>query len=131
MPIEGAITQTITRSAIIVQTTLICVNVILAVRGVKVWQVIKRFRVERWIREIARSPLPGVVRVSSWVGRAFRPLKLPLRPFAAMRAARQARIRKAAELQAKVEADAKPVLGMLIRAHGFVTSHALKLRIHL
>uniref|UniRef100_A0A7S0LEH6 Uncharacterized protein n=1 Tax=Coccolithus braarudii TaxID=221442 RepID=A0A7S0LEH6_9EUKA len=136
---EDAITTTLARSTIIVQTALVCVNVILAVRGVKIWHLIKRLRVERWVHDIARSPLPGVARAAAGLGNVLRPLKLPFRPFAAVRAARlahiQSKVSRAAELHAKnakaTTTHARPMLSWCNRARALLTSHVFKLRIWL
>mmetsp|Transcript_44445 Transcript_44445/g.92791 ORF Transcript_44445/g.92791 Transcript_44445/m.92791 type:complete len:282 (-) Transcript_44445:502-1347(-) len=77
------------------QVTLITLNIILAVRGVKIWHLIKRLRVERWIKQISMSPLPGMVRVASWIGIATRPLRRSFRPRAALRAFRTRRLARA------------------------------------
>jgi len=104
--------RTVSKGALTLQCSLIVLNVILAVRGVQIWQLVKRFGVEEWIRQIHMSPLPATVRVASWLGRALRPLRLPFRPFAAIRAAQvaqaeraiaeAARLKHAASLQGKV-----------------------------
>ena len=57
--------RTLSKSALTIQSALIVVNVIMAVRGVQIWQLVTRVGVEEWIRNIQMSPLPAAVRVVS------------------------------------------------------------------
>ena len=111
--VEKASERALTRSAerralqtsVVLNLALIGINVILAVRGVKIWHLLQRVGFEGWIRTVA-SHLPWtrrVTRVWGWatlpVRKAVRPLRfLTPRGWEALRAAqREAAVRAAAE----------------------------------
>lgn len=82
---------------------MLALNVLLAVRGVKIWQLITTLRVEQWIREvIPQMPFATrAVKVANW---ATLPLRLPFRPLVALhRRQVQMQMQMAAERLAALE----------------------------